>query len=156
MTHHSITPTLAPFIAQQASPPSGIDTGAAGNTSSTGQSGAQPLGPNGGAGGTAQPGSNPLILFAPLLLLFVVMIFMSSRAQKKQKRQQQQMIDSIGRHDRVETIGGIIGTVAEMRDTEIVIKVDESTNTKIHVSKSAIKGVLKQSRRDNASASNDA
>ena len=96
------------------------------------------------------------VFLLPMLALFALMIFMSSRTQKKQKRQQEEMIASIGRHDRVETIGGIIGTVAELRDAEVVIKVDESTNTKIHVSKSAIKGVLKQSRRDNATASNDA
>lgn len=137
----------APFLAQQANPPRGIDTGEA---TSAQPNGAQPVGPNNT--GAPPPAGNPLIIFAPLLLLFVIMIVMSSRAQKKQKRQHEEMLASIGRHDRVETIGGLIGTVAELRDTEIVIKVDESTNTKIHVSRSAIKSVLKSARRDNATA----
>lgn len=152
--HANNTPVgYTPFLAQQANPPRGIDTGE--TTSTTAQpNGAQPVGPT----NTSAPpsGGNPFIIFAPLLILFVVMIFMSSRAQKKQKRQHEQMLASIGRHDRVETIGGLIGTVAELRDTEVVIKVDESTNTKIHVSRSAIKGVLKQARRDNATADSNA
>ena len=153
MTQHSTWPIVTPFIAQQANPPRGIDTGASneaaplqpGNTGTPNNNG-QPV----------QKGPDMFVFLLPMLALFALMIFMSSRTQKKQKRQQEEMIASIGRHDRVETIGGIIGTVAELRDAEVVIKVDESTNTKIHVSKSAIKGVLKQSRRDNATASNDA
>lgn len=152
-TPHAVLPAnntplgYTPVLAQQANPPRGIDTG----TTSTTQPGATaPVGPTNTS--APAPGGNPFIIFAPLLILFVLMIFMSSRAQKKQKRQHEQMLASIGRHDRIETIGGLIGTVAELRDTEIVIKVDESTNTKIHISRSAIKGVLKQARRDNATA----
>lgn len=149
--------TFAPVIAQQAAPPRGIETGQTGAPANGQPLSGTPTG-GGGAGGGApqQQQGSPWIMLAPLLFLFVIMIFFSSRAQKKQKRQHEQMMSSLARHDRVETIGGIIGTIAELRDTEIVIKVDEATNTKIHVSKSAIKGVLKQTRRENADSAADA
>ena len=75
-------------------------------------------------------------LFLPvMLLLFYFMIF---RGPQKQKQQQQKMIQSIKKNDKVRTIGGIIGTVVDVKDDEIVLKVDESNNTKIRVMASAI------------------
>jgi preprotein translocase subunit YajC len=40
------------------------------------------------------------------------------------------------------TAGGILGSVVEVRDTEVVLKVDESSNTKIKFTRDAIKRVL--------------
>lgn len=48
------------------------------------------------------------------------------------------MVASLQRNDRVRTIGGILGTVVDVRDDEIVLKVDESNNTKIRISPNAI------------------
>ena len=45
----------------------------------------------------------------------------------------------------MQTVGGIIGTVAEVKGDEVVVKIDESTNTKIRVVRSAIQQVLKKS-----------
>ena len=81
-----------------------------------------------------------LVLFAFLGLMIVTQIF----AGRKQKKQREQMLNSIQRHDRIQTVGGIIGSVAEVRDDEIVLKVDETTNTKIRVARSAVSAVLKK------------
>ena len=48
------------------------------------------------------------------------------------------MVQSLGKNDRVRTIGGIIGTVVDIKGDEITLKVDESTNTKIKIVSSAI------------------
>jgi preprotein translocase subunit YajC len=48
------------------------------------------------------------------------------------------MIQSIKKNDKVRTVGGIIGIVVDVKDDEIVLKVDESNNTKIRVMASAI------------------
>jgi preprotein translocase subunit YajC len=71
-------------------------------------------------------------------------------AGRKQKKQREQMLNSVQRHDRVQTVGGIIGSVAEVRDDEVVLKVDEATNTKIRVARSAISAVLKKSSGETA------
>jgi preprotein translocase subunit YajC len=52
------------------------------------------------------------------------------------------MLSQLKRGDRVQTIGGILGTVVEARESEVVLKVDESANTKIRFSRSAIHRVL--------------
>ena len=48
------------------------------------------------------------------------------------------MLDTMQKNSRVRTIGGIIGTIVDVRDDEVVIKIDEASNTKMRVTRSAI------------------
>lgn len=73
-----------------------------------------------------------------LMLMLVVMYFILFRGPKKRQQEHQKMIMSLKKNDRVRTIGGIIGTVVDISDNEITLKVDESNNTKIKVIPSAI------------------
>ena len=90
---------------------------------------------------TAAPMSSQSSNYMQLLFIggiFVVMYFILFREPRKRQRQQQQMIQSIKKNDKVRTIGGIIGTVVDVKDDEVVLKVDESNNTKIRIMASAI------------------
>ncbi len=89
-----------------------------------------------------KPGSSPMLLYVMIPLLLVYMFFMF-RGPKKKQQEHKKMVSSMAKNDRVRTIGGIFGTVLDVRDDEIVLKVDESTNTKIRVSPQAIATVLK-------------
>jgi preprotein translocase subunit YajC len=73
-----------------------------------------------------------------LALMVVVMYLVLFRAPRKREQQHKQMVESLQKNDRVRTIGGIIGTVVDIKDDEVTLKVDESTNTKIKVIASAI------------------
>jgi len=73
-----------------------------------------------------------------LVLMFVVMYVILFRGPRKKQQQHRQMVQSLSKNDKVRTIGGIIGTVVEIKGDEIVLKVDESNNTKIRVSSAAI------------------
>jgi preprotein translocase subunit YajC len=48
------------------------------------------------------------------------------------------MVQALEKNDKVRTIGGIIGTVVDVKGDEVILKVDESNNTKIRVVSSAI------------------
>ncbi len=48
------------------------------------------------------------------------------------------MVQTLKKNDKVRTIGGIIGTVVDIKDDEITLKVDESNNTKIKIAVSAV------------------
>ncbi len=76
--------------------------------------------------------------FMFLILMFVVMYFMLFRGPKKKQQQHKKMVDSLKTNDRVRTIGGILGTVITVKEDEIILKVDESNNTKIRVIPGAI------------------
>ena len=83
--------------------------------------------------------ASPFVLPMVLLALF---LFLSSRSKKTQERKQQDILNAIKRGDKVQTIGGILGTVVEARDNEVLVKVDETNNTKIRFSRKAIHRVL--------------
>jgi preprotein translocase subunit YajC len=87
---------------------------------------------------STQPKSKPLIPLWLLPVLMLVMVFMLFRGPQKQKQQRKQMVQSLKKNDRVQTIGGIIGTIVNIKGDEITLKVDESNNTKITVVSSAI------------------
>jgi len=73
-----------------------------------------------------------------MLALFLPTIF----AGRKQKKQRAQMLASLGKHDRVQTVGGIIGDIVEVRETEIVLRVDDAT--RIRFAKTAVQTVLRK------------
>jgi preprotein translocase subunit YajC len=99
---------------------------------------AGPGGP-GGPGGLFGGGGGFMIL----LLVFLVLMFgMTAFSQRKEKKKRAKMLESLSKNDRVVTIGGIIGTIVEVKDNEVVLKVDESSNTRMRFSRSSIQGVM--------------
>lgn len=107
-----------------------------------------------GAAGAAQPqGGNPMPLFIGLGLALVVFYYMNWRGQKKDRERFESMLNSLSRNDRVQTVGGIYGTVVETRGQEVVLKIDETNNVKIRVNRNAIKEVAnKQVQAETATA----
>jgi preprotein translocase subunit YajC len=73
-----------------------------------------------------------------LVFMFVAIYLLFFGGARKQKQQRKKLVQSLEKNDRVQTIGGILGTIVDIRDEEIVLKIDESNNTKIHVLPSAI------------------
>ena len=88
---------------------------------------------------------NPISGLFPIALMLGLVVFMllSSRSQKKRdQRAKDDMYSRMARNDRVLTIGGIIGTVMSVKDNEVVLKVDETTNTKMTFLKTSVQRIL--------------
>ena len=83
----------------------------------------------------AQAGSQ-WSMWIMLALIFVVMWFFMIRPQRKQQKELQSFRDSLKKGDKVVTIGGIYGTVTEIKEGSVLIEVDN--NVKIRVSKQAL------------------
>ena len=71
-----------------------------------------------------------------LALIFVVMWLFMIRPQKKQQKELENFRNSLQKGDKVVTIGGIFGTVAEIKEDSVLIEVDNGV--KIRVSKQAL------------------
>jgi len=84
--------------------------------------------------GTLGPYGNLILLG----LMFAVMYIILFRGPRKKQQQHTQMVQSLEKNDRVRTIGGIIGTVVDIKGDEVTLKVDEANNTKIKFVSSAI------------------
>lgn len=78
----------------------------------------------------------------PLVLVVGVFWWFMSRGRSKERQKYQQMLDALKKNDRVQPIGGVLGTVVDVRDNEVLVKVDETNNVKIRFNRTAIKEVL--------------
>ncbi len=97
-------------------------------------------GPSGMPGGqTPPPGGGwyfPIIVFGIMILMFLMMAL----SGRKQRKQREQMLASLAKNDRVQTTGGIIGTIVEIKDREVTIKSDDA---RFKIAKSAVAHVLR-------------
>ncbi len=71
-----------------------------------------------------------------MLLIFVVMWFFMIRPQQKKQKELAQFRNALKKGDKVVTIGGIYGVVAEVKEQYVIVEVDN--NVKLRVDKSAI------------------
>ena len=79
--------------------------------------------------------------FPMLMLLLVGMIVFSFFGGRKQKKRRATMLDSLSKRDQVLTRGGVFGTIVEIKSDRVVLKVDESSNTRITVLRDSIEQV---------------
>lgn len=84
----------------------------------------------------AQPQGGGWQMWIMLALIFVVMWFFMIRPQKKQQKELQNFRDGLKKGDKVVTIGGIYGTVCEVKEGSVLMEVDN--NVKIRVNKNAL------------------
>lgn len=71
-----------------------------------------------------------------LLLIFVVMWAFMIRPQRKQQKELEKFRSELKKGDKVVTAGGIYGTVDEIKEKTVLIKVDG--DTKLRVDKNSI------------------
>lgn len=83
-----------------------------------------------------------------LLLMLGLFYFFVMGGKRKEERKRQNMLNNLKKGDRVQTIGGVIGSVVDVRDQEVLLKVDETTNTKIKFSRSAIHRVIEEEKAE--------
>ncbi|MFC1671828.1 preprotein translocase subunit YajC [Planctomycetota bacterium] len=99
-----------------------------------------------GAGAGGGSWTNTMMLMIPL---FVIMYVIMIRPQKIKDKERKAMLSKLTKNDRVVTIGGIHGTIANVKDKEIVLKVDESNNLKLRFARSAIARILTNQEESN-------
>ena len=80
----------------------------------------------------------------PMLLIFGVMYFMLIRPQMKQQKDLARMQAALKKNDEVVTAGGMHGTVVNVKDGVVTLRVDD--NVRIDVDRSAVSRRVKEGR----------
>jgi preprotein translocase subunit YajC len=88
-------------------------------------------------------GSNLFVTLAPFVLMFAIFYFLLIRPQQKKSRQRNSMLTALKKGDKVTTIGGMHGTIEQISDDTIVLRVDDVT--KLTFDRSAINNVTARS-----------
>ncbi|MCL1837250.1 MAG: preprotein translocase subunit YajC [Treponema sp.] len=86
--------------------------------------------------------------FLPVIAIVAIFYFLIIRPQNKRQKETQKMLAALKKGDKVVTAGGIHGTIQNVREQTIVVKVDE--NTKIEFNRSSITNVtvVKEEKSD--------
>ncbi len=89
------------------------------------------------------PPASPFDSFLfPLIFVFIFVYFFLIRPQKREQDEKQKMLDALKKNDRVVTTGGMHGTVVNIKDDEVVLRIDDQAKVKVRFLKSAIARVL--------------
>jgi len=92
-----------------------------------------------GNGGGAE-GAGGMMTFLPLVAIIAIFYFLILRPQKKRQQESQKMLSALKKGDRIVTIGGIHGVITSVRETTVIVRVDE--NVKLEFNRAAISGIV--------------
>jgi preprotein translocase subunit YajC len=82
-----------------------------------------------------------MAMLFPFVMMFVIFYLLVFRPQAKTRKTHEQMLKNLKKHDEVVTNGGIFGTVVNVKEQSVTLRVDE--NVRLEVEKSAIARVVK-------------
>jgi preprotein translocase subunit YajC len=82
-----------------------------------------------------------MLQFVPFILIFVIFYFLLIRPQKNKEKEHVKMLEALSKNDEVVTSSGIHGTVVNVKEKTVVVRVDE--NVKIEFDKNCIAYVKK-------------
>jgi preprotein translocase subunit YajC len=94
---------------------------------------------------------NPLVQFLPLVFIFVIFYFLLIRPQQKRQKEHQKLVASIESGDQIVTNAGIHGTITNVKDKTVLVRVAD--NVKIEFDRSAIVSVIRDGQETGQKAS---
>lgn len=94
--------------------------------------------------GKAPPQQDIFQMMFPLFMIVALWYFLIMRPQSRDRKRREELLKQIKKNDPVVTIGGILGTVANISadGNEVTLKVDD--NTRIRVRRRSIESVVKE------------
>ncbi len=94
----------------------------------------------GGGGGAGAGGGNFMGTIFLLVCFFLIFYLLILRPQQRRQKETKKMVSELKRGDRVLTSGGIYGTIWDVKDDIIVLKLTEEL--KVEAAKSAVQAVV--------------
>ena len=81
-----------------------------------------------------------LMSMLPLVLMFVVLYFVMIRPQMKKQKEAKAMIDALAKGDEVVTVGGMLGKVSKLTDSNLTLEV--AAGVEVQIQRNAVVQVL--------------
>ncbi len=113
-----------------------------------------PSGGDGAPGGQSRSQSDGSGIFFFAIVMMAGMFLIMSLSGRKEKKRRAAMLSSLGKRDKIRTAGGIIGTIVEVKDDEILLETDKSSHTRLWLAKGSVSTVLSSpsaSKREDSS-----
>jgi preprotein translocase subunit YajC len=81
------------------------------------------------SGTGAQP--NPLVQFAPFIIIFFIFYFLMIRPQKKKMEQEQALLNNLQKGDDIFTKSGVLGKIIGITEKVVTLDIDEGAKLKV-------------------------
>jgi len=88
----------------------------------------------------APPAGGGFAQFLPIILLFVGMWFLIIAPQRKRQKAHDKMLSELKTGDEIVTSGGLYGTITNVKDDRLVVRIAD--NTKVELGKSFVASKL--------------
>lgn len=88
-----------------------------------------------------QSGPSAIIQLVPFLIVFAIMYFMIIKPQKDKQKDHEKKVAGLKKNDEVVTIGGIHGTIINVKERTLIVRIDD--DTKVEIDKNAVSRVEK-------------
>lgn len=92
---------------------------------------------------TASPFGSPII---PFVIVFFIFYFLVIKPQKQKQKDQKNMLANIAKNDQIVTVGGIHGTVVNVKEKTVVVRIDD--NVRVEFDREAVTSVAKSSDKN--------
>jgi preprotein translocase subunit YajC len=94
--------------------------------------------------GAAQQSPSPVFMLLPLLFMGVFYFMIVHRPQRREQAERQAMLTNLKKNDHVLLTSGIFGVVTNIRPDadEVTVRVDETSNTKLRVTRASVARVI--------------
>ena len=89
-------------------------------------------------------GNPQMSMFAnllPLALILGIFYFILIKPQQKQQQEFKKMIERLQKNDQIVTMGGIHGTIVNVKEKTFLVRIDD--NTRVEIDKSAVARIEK-------------
>ena len=95
-------------------------------------------------GGGTGPASI-LVQLIPMVAISAIFFFLLIRPQQKQRRERERMLGGLKKGDRVVTSGGLIGTITNLNEQTVTLRIADSV--RVECLRSAVTGLHGQGAR---------
>ncbi|MCH3958453.1 MAG: preprotein translocase subunit YajC [Selenomonas sp.] len=83
--------------------------------------------------------------WGPIIIMVLIFYFLLYRPQKSAQKRRRSMLDTLQKENRVMTIGGIYGTIVDIDEKTVKLKIAE--HTVIEVARSSINANISQDKQ---------
>jgi preprotein translocase subunit YajC len=89
---------------------------------------------------------SPVSMLVMMGVIFAIIYFLMIMPQRKKQKETQNMLNNMKKGDKIVTIGGLLGTVGNVKDTTVMVKIAD--NTVVEFRKSAIASIINEDKVD--------
>ena len=87
-----------------------------------------------------------LATWGPIAVMIVIFYLLLYRPQKRAQKEREDMLNSLQKGSRIVTIGGIYGTISELNDKIVKLKIAD--NVEIEVSRGSVGSIVVDDKND--------